>query len=127
MAPSRRALRRRGGCQWGFVSVSVLLAQLGDELRRSEDRQDAAHAEDVLVAGDQERPPVDGQVIAVIRAAGDAPDGVRPRAVIVVLCLRGVRVFEEIEALGLELFEFRQIPAGPRSRWCGDDVSAEPW
>jgi hypothetical protein len=36
-------------------------------------------------------------------------------------------VVAEIEALRLELLELRQIPTGPKSPGCGDDVSPEPW
>jgi hypothetical protein len=36
-------------------------------------------------------------------------------------------ILAEIEALGLELLELRQIPTRPKSPECGDDVSPEPW
>jgi hypothetical protein len=44
-----------------FAAASVVFANLRDEFRRCEDRQVVAEAEEVLVAGDQERAPADGE------------------------------------------------------------------
>jgi hypothetical protein len=63
------ALRRRCERELDFAPVSVVLAELGDELRRGEGWQILSQAEEVLVACDQERAPADGQgeEIVVIR------------------------------------------------------------